>query len=299
MTALRRIADRNDGVVTNEEREAGFVYQGERVPFANTQRGIWRPKILKGGVGAALSITTSAVRPGRAPKYDDEIGSEGWFSYRYQGVDPAAWDNRALRAAFEYNRPVIYFYGVAPGLYYPMMPSYIIADDPGSLTFSVAIDSATTGIQTMVASGSPEALKAYATGIAKVRLHQRRFREMVVGAYQRKCAVCSLGTTDRLTRLLDAAHILPDHDERGRPEVSNGLSLCKIHHSAYDLNILGIDPDFRVHIRQDILAEIDGPMLQHGLKEMDSGLLRVLPVAKQLRPNLDSLSERYNQFRAA
>src|SRR5690606_7646522 len=100
------------------------------------------------------------------------------------------------------------------------------------------------------------------------------------------------------TRLLDAAHILADRDERGSPEISNGLSLCKIHHSAYDLNILGIDPDYRIRIRNDILAEVDGPMLRHGLQEMDSRVL-LLPTVKDHRPNREYLAERYEAFRAA
>ena len=43
--------------------------------------------------------------------------------------------------------------------------------------------------------------------------------------------------------LLDAAHILPDRHPKGEPIVTNGLGLCTIHHSAYDANIIGIDPD--------------------------------------------------------
>ena len=41
--------------------------------------------------------------------------------------------------------------------------------------------------------------------------------------------------------LLDAAHILPDRDERGNPVVANELSLCRIHHGAYDIGIVGVD----------------------------------------------------------
>ena len=67
---------------------------------------------------------------------------------------------------------------------------------------------------------------------------------------------------------MDAAHITPDSAERGEPIVSNGLALCKIHHAAFDRNILGISPDYQVHIRQDILEEEDGPMLKHGIQEM-------------------------------
>lgn len=298
MAALHTHMRDGDGTVTREVMTAGFDFEGERIPFANRQVGIWRPQQLRGGIGAALSITTAAARPGVTPRYDDDIGSDGWFSYRYQGTDPDHWHNRAVRAAMEHRRPLIYFYGVVPGRYLAQFPAYVIADDPATLTFSVACDAATLGPRMLIDGGSSDLIKAYTTVVAKQRLHRYRFRELVIGAYQRKCAVCTLGATDRLTRLLDAAHILPDHDQRGQPEISNGLSLCKIHHSAYDLNILGISPDYRVHIREDVLAQIDGPMLQHGLKEMQARLLQ-LPRREQHRPNQDYLAERYELFRAA
>ena len=85
---------------------------------------------------------------------------------------------------------------------------------------------------------------------------------------------------------------------RVRRRVTNGLGLCKIHHSAYDANILGIDPDARVHIRADILEEIDGPMLKHGLQELNASAL-VLPRNPVERPNRDFLAERFERFRAA
>ena len=49
---------------------------------------------------------------------------------------------------------------------------------------------------------------------AKVRLHQRRFRELVVLGV-RWIAPCA---GRRHGELLDAAHILADRDERGRPQ---------------------------------------------------------------------------------
>jgi putative restriction endonuclease len=84
----------------------------------------------------------------------------------------------------------------------------------------------------------------------------------------------------------------------GRPEVPNGLSLCKIHHGAYDTEILGVDPDFKVHIRGDVLDEKDGPMLLHGLQELHGSRIGV-PKAERLRPNGDYLAERFGRFRAA
>jgi putative restriction endonuclease len=97
---------------------------------------------------------------------------------------------------------------------------------------------------------------------------------------------------------VDAAHILEDRHERGLPEVPNGLALCKIHHSAYDVNILGVSPDYRVHIRSDVLREHDGPMLKWGLQEMDRAELWV-PGREGQRPNREFLAERFGRFRAA
>lgn len=54
------------------------------------------------------------------------------------------------------------------------------------------------------------------------------------------CAICTLTKPP----LFDASHITPDVDERGLPVVANGLSLCKIHHAAYDQINLGISPDY-------------------------------------------------------
>lgn len=127
-----------------------------------------------------------------------------------------------------------------------------------------------------------------------VRLHQRTFREKVLHVYQHSCALCRL----KHDSLLDAAHIIPDSEVAGKPLVSNGLSLCKLHHAAFDQNILGISPDFIAEIRSDVLNETDGPMLKHGLQEMH-GVRIYLPRKQEDKPNQDALSERYNRFKRA
>jgi predicted restriction endonuclease len=109
--------------------------------------------------------------------------------------------------------------------------------------------------------------------------------------YREQCCICRL----RHLELLDAAHILPDRHPAGDPVVTNGLGLCKIHHSAYDANIIGVDPATRVHVREDILREKDGPMLRHGLQEVDGARL-ILPRDGELRPNPEFLAERFERF---
>lgn len=291
--ALRRVTEPTGGVITREQMTAGFDFQGRRVPFGNKPRGIWKPGFM-GKEGPALSITTAAVKPNVTPPYDDNIGGEGWFEYRYQGEDPAAADNRAVRRAMDIGRPLIYFYGIASGKYEAVFPVYIVDDDPNALTFKIAADASSIGDPRLMTGGAQAPLKAYATAVVKRRLHQHRFRELVVAAYGESCTVCSL----RHPELLDAAHILDDKDVRGLPEVPNGLALCKIHHGAYDTNIMGIDSDLRIHIRQAVLEENDGPMLRHGLQEMHDTLIHV-PTRDVLKPRREYLEERFARFRAA
>jgi putative restriction endonuclease len=278
------------GQVTRAQMTEGFEFEGDRIAFALQARGIWKPRQAE----AALSITTAAPRRNVIPRYDDEVGGDGWFHYRYQGTDPMAADNVAVRRAFEMRRPLIYFWGQAPGLYDAIWPVYVVADDPANLTFQLAADAVGLGEPTLVTGGGEELTKRYATVAVKRRLHQHRFRELVVAAYKQSCTVCRL----RHSVLLDAAHILEDRDQRGLPEVPNGLSICKIHHSAYDANILGIDPDYRVHIRHDVLKEVDGPMLLHGLQEMHGTMIHA-PVRDGLKPRREFLAERFERFRAA
>jgi putative restriction endonuclease len=168
----------------------------------------------------------------------------------------------------------------------------VIGDDPARLQFTLAADR-------WGASGAGDVLltvarREYATRAVMQRLHQQQFRRVVLTAYHNRCAVCRL----RHVELLDAAHILPDRDPRGEPIVTNGLGLCKIHHSAYDAHILGVDPEARVHIRADILEETDGPMLRYGLQAVHGQRL-ALPRRAAERPNRDFLAERFERFQAA
>lgn len=56
--------------------------------------------------------------------------------------------------------------------------------------------------------------------------------------------------------------IIDDKDEQfGQPVVTNGLPLSKIDHAAFDANLIGINPDYRVHVSDALLSVNDGPML--------------------------------------
>lgn len=67
----------------------------------------------------------------------------------------------------------------------------------------------------------------------------------------------------------------------------------------YDASILGVSPDYVVEIRQDLLEEIDGPMLEHGLKGRHGKSLMVLPEKKGEWPDRDLLDISYRRFQQA
>lgn len=263
-----------------------FTYQGKPCRLVG-QRGIWKPKILD----LPVSIATAPPKHGRPAPYADEIRDDDTVLYRYQGTDPNARDNVGLRQVMWEKRPLIYLHGLSKGVYLAAWPVFLLSDDPKSLAFLVDLSPATPLADRVAEGGGAEAVKRYVFVPTRQRLHQARFRERVLRAYRRRCSICCLGHE----RLLDAAHIIPDA-EGGSATTSNGLTLCKIHHAAFDANILGIDPELVVHVREDVLEEVDGPMLQHGIKEMHGQRLRVIPRPEELRPSRDSLDERFRGF---
>lgn len=65
--ALRRLRAEK-GVLTAVDLQAGFQFKGERIPFSNTQRGIWKP----GRMQHLLSIKTVYPKPGSRVWYSDQ-----------------------------------------------------------------------------------------------------------------------------------------------------------------------------------------------------------------------------------
>jgi putative restriction endonuclease len=269
----------------------GFAFQGATVPLLGAS-GIWKPALLD----LPISITTAPPAPGKPAPYEDELRDDNLLLYRYRGNSPTIADNVRLRETFHQGRPLIYFSGVKKGWYRPWWPVLIREDHPEDLHIAVDINvAALAGRDLSDLEGAESSIeKAYARRLTLQRLHQDAFRERVLKAYRRRCSVCSL----KHVELLDAAHILPDVDPRSQPVVENGLSMCKIHHAAFDRQILGVRPDHVIEIRADILDEVDGPMLRHGLQETHGQTLLV-PAKPEERPNRQFLDERYELFRQA
>jgi putative restriction endonuclease len=283
----RQLARDHDDVVPLDQLRVGFEFEGQRVSFGSFHRGIHRARIQRGP--AALSLTTSFKDP-YADAFDE---SAAQFKYAYFAGPIDHADNRALRAAFELQTPLVYFRALSPGVYLVVAPMFVTRDDPAART---VVLEAGLPIQDMQPGGlvSGPDVRAYASREARYRLHQQRFKLDVMRAYRNRCAICAL----RERELVQAAHIVPDTEPAGIAAVVNGLALCAIHHLAFDRNLLGVDPTGEVHIAHRLLNEIDGPMLRTGLQGFHGARI-ALPRRHDERPDPLRLETRFERFTRA
>ena len=279
-------------ILTSDQLRAGFQFDGARVPLINQQRGIFKPAAMD----YLLSVRTVFPRSGARVWYDDQrvvneqvARGEELIDYAFMGNNPDAADNRWLRQAHEAQVPILYFLGVAPGRYMVIWPTFIAEWVPSELKVRLAFS------QTAEQSLPGSAERRYASRTVQQRLHQASFREAVLMAYGGRCALTGLPEP----RLIDAAHIIVDGDEAlGQPIVPNGLPLSKIHHAAFDANLIGIDPDYKVHISEALLSINDGPMFEFGVKALAGRSIRP-PLRPADNPNRERLALRFEAFRRA
>ena len=245
-----------------------------------------------------LSIKTVFPRSGARVWYDDQrkvhqqiYDGDEVVDYAFMGQTPDAADNRWLREAFENQIPVIYFLGVAPGLYQALIPTFVSSWNRQALKAGIVF-----GVPDQQSTAIPQdsSERRYALRAVKQRLHQSSFREAVISAYDGRCALSGLPEQ----RLIDAAHIVEDANEKfGQPIVPNGLPLSKIHHAAFDAHLIGIDPDYKIHVSERLLDQNDGPMLE-ALKRLGGEGVH-LPKRSRDLPDRDRLAIRFEAFRAA
>ena len=280
------------GDLSSADLKAGFEFDGKRVPLVNPQRGIFKPQQMR----FLLSIKTVYPAPGRRVWYDDQRqvhkqiyeGDEA-VDYAFMGENPDAADNRWLREAMENRVPVIYFLGISPGMYQAYVPTFVIGWDAKTLKARVAFGAVEESALDFPAT---EVERRYALRQVKQRLHQASFREAVITAYDGRCAVSRLPEQ----RLLDAAHIIEDKNEKlGQATVPNGIPLSKIHHAAFDAHLIGIDPDFKIHVSKKLLTQNDGPLLET-LKNLHHQKLH-LPERRKDQPDRERLLMRFDVFR--
>jgi putative restriction endonuclease len=300
-----RLADAVAHDVDDEVRAAAFLYldaqretYGDRIPWRVLQsfehRGARRALITQRGIRwlsgmPALTFTTTySPDPTRAP-YADGIGPDGFPRYKYQGTDPTRTDNTSMKLAERLSMPLVWFVGTGEGVYAATYPVYVVDHDDAALEFTVALDEEQRALWDEPRV-DPLTRRRYAERLTRQRLHQPIFRSQVLRAYETRCTICRL----RHAPLLDAAHILSDA-AGGQPVVTNGMAMCKIHHAAYDQDLISVTQGYRVEVLPAVLEESDGPMLRHGLQEVHGWRIQ-LPKRRAELPDRDLLGERHAAF---
>lgn len=136
----------------------------------------------------------------------------------------------------------------------------------------------------------------------KSRLRKRGFRQAVIEIYGYRCCVCGLKlcAPDKIQWEVQAAHIIP-HSYFGKDDVWNGLSLCRLHHWAFDVGLFSFNEKFKLisslnskALKNDHGMIFDFCFLDH-LKESNCFLM--LPKTKNHRPDVTAINwHRKNVF---
>ena len=311
--AIERVAIENRGLLPWRSISQGFRFGGDKVHFASKGQGIFQPRQMS----AALSIRTSVPRGGRPTRYRDQRfpadSSTGLIYYDLTLGGSSNWRNRQLLEAWRRGAQLIYFLGVDPALYEALWPIWIVdvdeTDGRALLAAQDTVDSELSSVEALrreqrekevaglanKGTESPDLMQiepTYTLVPAKRRNHQAWFSSRIKSVYGYRCALSGLP----LRHLLVGAHIWPDA-EGGPAHVTNGICMSTLHHTAYDTNLIGIDPAFRVHVSNRVLANRDGPLLG-ALQELNNRKIR-LPADDRAQPNQDYLERRFAEYQSA
>ncbi len=121
---------------------------------------------------------------------------------------------------------------------------------------------------------------------SKKKIRDPGFRRTIMRIYDYTCAVCKLQIlTLNGESVTEAAHIIP-FSESNSDDVRNGISLCKLHHWAFDRHLFSVDESYQVVV-SDLMTE-QGPT-EWKLATLD-GKDILLPNREEFYPAQDALA---------
>ncbi len=132
------------------------------------------------------------------------------------------------------------------------------------------------------AVAAAERKKVISQIVRKYRAHD--FRSRVLSAYGCQCAACGIQL-----ELIDAAHIVPVEEPGSTDETTNGIAFCKLHHAAYDRNLLSFDHRYRIEVSERQVERLTEANLIGGLRQFRRNLrvAIILPADRRDYPNPD------------
>ncbi|HTB07690.1 MAG TPA: HNH endonuclease [Bacteroidia bacterium] len=113
-----------------------------------------------------------------------------------------------------------------------------------------------------------------------------KFKTIVYDAYENRCAMCGIQL-----ELTEAAHIVPHSHEKGTDEIGNGISLCALHHTAYDRSLIFFDEEFNIQINERKMEYLEKMNLDSGFRKFKALAFDKiqLPTNHALRPNVENI----------
>ena len=211
---------------------------------------------------------------GRSPSV--QIRREALERARIEGLSPYARENDEVAIAF---RPDF------------LIPYVLAAPDLHKTDAAVLESKALTRISSESATDFDLAdiqprERRQVLQTVKRKIRDARFRASVLRAYSHRCCMCGIQLD-----LLDAAHIIPVEHERGTDEIKNGLSLCALHHRAFDHALVTVRADYTVVVSDKEMIRLRAIGWHGGEPEFRSALRDeiLLPPRRDIYPSPDYL----------
>jgi putative restriction endonuclease len=112
------------------------------------------------------------------------------------------------------------------------------------------------------------------------------FSKKVYDAYNNKCAMCGIGL-----EIIDAAHIVPHSHEKGTDNIDNGISLCALHHRAYDRSLIYFDEDLNILMNENKIKYLEKVGLDTGMRKFEKMAFDKIQLPKNysMRPNVHNI----------
>ena len=296
----RRLQDENGGL-SRADLINGFRWGNGRIRLDGHVEGIWKPREM----GGLLSIKTAwpRQRRERPALYADQrqalrehFEAADVLDYNFQRGGPDLRRNQWLLDAKLRRIPILYLMATSPGFYQAFLPAYIVEWDDVRHAAKVAFGF----------DSPPETARERRIGIAIARrqFDHAGFQEDVLAAYRERCAISDVAGRSHVS----AAELAPAYGPASALPggASAGVALSKLHRSAFDADLLGIDADGRVHvseraaeyrIRNARQRQPDAPMID-ALLAADGERIRQ-PERPEARPDRELLDRRFQQFRQA
>ena len=129
--------------------------------------------------------------------------------------------------------------------------------------------------------------------LVKQRVNQSFFRSVVLSSYNFRCCISGVCAP----QLLEACHIVDwSQDVANRTNPKNGLCLNPFFHKAYDEYLIGISPDFKIAISEELLDKTENTLFfRDYLRNINS---RNIIMPDRFLPQRELLEIQYNNFKS-